>query len=116
MYAGGVNINPPSRFLADIPKQALDMLTPIEQRTQAAEPQAYKPNANFFRAKAEFTPKAKENPEKFKVGGIVEHSKFGKGKILAIDGLGDQKVARIAFDGGEKKLFLSFAPLSIVKP
>ncbi|MEI3416127.1 MAG: hypothetical protein V8Q43_00900 [Christensenellaceae bacterium] len=44
----------------------------------------------------------------------MEHTKFGVGQVLAIDGQGDQRVARIAFPGGEKKLFLSFAPLKIL--
>ena len=76
--------------------------------------QPVKPRVNFFKAKAEFTPKAKENVGQFRVGGTVSHGKFGKGTILAIDGQGDQRVARIAFADSERKLFLSFAPLTIL--
>ena len=74
------------------------------------------PRINFFQTKAEFTPKATASPDAFRVGGRVEHTKFGVGQVLAIDGQGVQRVARIAFPGGEKKLFLSFAPLPMRAP
>lgn len=47
---------------------------------------------------------------KYKAGQIVEHSSFGKGIILRIDG----DVADVAFDKvGKKSLNLKFAPLTI---
>ena len=44
----------------------------------------------------------------------VEHKRFGHGKVLKIDGLGNDRRATINFDiGGEKKLLLRFAKLNI---
>lgn len=47
---------------------------------------------------------------------IVEHQRFGKGKILKIDGAGSNKKALVSFEQiGEKQLLLRFAKLRIVK-
>lgn len=49
------------------------------------------------------------------VGNIVEHSKFGKGKVLTLNGKGGDQRAEIDFErGGIKKLLLKFAKLTIV--
>lgn len=49
-------------------------------------------------------------------GTIVEHSRFGRGKILRLEGVGGDKKAEIQFQvGGIKKLLLRFAKLDIVK-
>ena len=48
-------------------------------------------------------------------GSIVEHSRFGKGEILRIEGAGADKKAEINFQhGGIKKLLLRFAKLNII--
>jgi len=45
----------------------------------------------------------------------VEHMRFGKGKVLAIDGVGQDKKAEIDFEnGGIKKLLLRFAKLKLI--
>ena len=45
----------------------------------------------------------------------VNHDRFGKGKILKIEGLSDNKKAIIYFDGlGQKTLLLKFAKLEII--
>lgn len=49
------------------------------------------------------------------VGNIVEHSKFGKGEVLALDGQGANQKAEIRFNNaGLKKLLLQFAKLKII--
>ena len=51
-----------------------------------------------------------------KVGYNVEHSQFGKGKITAINGTGDDKKATIFFLGkGAKTLLLRFANLNVLE-
>jgi DNA helicase-2/ATP-dependent DNA helicase PcrA len=48
------------------------------------------------------------------VGTQVEHERFGKGKIVSIEGVGADKKAEINFEtGGVKKLLLRFAKLNI---
>jgi len=49
------------------------------------------------------------------VGNIVEHSRFGKGEVLKIDGKGPDTKAEINFEhGGVKKLLLRFAKLDVL--
>lgn len=48
-------------------------------------------------------------------GMTVQHSKFGTGKVLSVEGSGDSRKAIIFFEGvGQKQLMLKFAKLSIV--
>ncbi|QHI34899.1 ATP-dependent DNA helicase PcrA [Kordia antarctica] len=48
-------------------------------------------------------------------GTIVEHTRFGRGEILKIDGVGADRKAEINFQvGGIKKLLLRFAKLKVV--
>ena len=45
----------------------------------------------------------------------VEHQRFGKGKVILVEGNGNDKKATIKFEGvGEKKLLLRFAKLKIL--
>jgi len=49
------------------------------------------------------------------VGNVVEHSKFGKGEVIKLEGLGSNKKAEIKFDSaGSKNLLLQFAKLKIL--
>ena len=50
------------------------------------------------------------------VGSLVEHVRFGKGKILKIEGVGADTKAEIDFEnGGLKKLLLRFAKLNVIE-
>ena len=62
---------------------------------------------------------AKQNTNLFDnnivVGSVVEHSKFGQGKVLNLEGNGANKKAEIEFASvGVKKLLLQFAKLKII--
>lgn len=46
------------------------------------------------------------------VGDRVQHTKFGEGSILALEGSGDKTVAKVKFGGEEKRLMLRYAPLT----
>lgn len=49
------------------------------------------------------------------VGNVVLHERFGRGKILNIEGVGPDKKAEINFEvGGLKKLLMRFAKLTVV--
>ena len=48
-------------------------------------------------------------------GMVVQHEKFGRGKVIAVDGAGDSRKASVFFEGvGQKQLMLKFAKLTIV--
>ena len=46
------------------------------------------------------------------VGDKVNHTSFGNGTVLALEGAGDKTVAKVKFDIGEKRLLLRYAPLT----
>ena len=45
-------------------------------------------------------------------GDRVNHTTFGSGTVLAVEGAGDKTVAKVKFDLGEKRLLLRYAPLT----
>ena len=52
---------------------------------------------------------------KIAVGNVVEHTKFGKGEVIKLEGNGSNKKAEINFNSvGTKKLLLQFAKLKIL--
>ena len=52
---------------------------------------------------------------KLTVGNIVIHERFGKGEVLSIEGVGNDKKAEIKFEvGGIKKLLLKYAKLNVI--
>ncbi|MFN0276144.1 MAG: ATP-dependent helicase [Chitinophagales bacterium] len=55
-------------------------------------------------------------PDELVLGSEVEHQKFGFGKIVALEGNSEGKIATINFaHAGQKKLLLKFAKLSIMR-
>ena len=46
------------------------------------------------------------------VGDKVNHTSFGNGTVLALEGAGDKTVAKVKFSIGEKRLLLRYAPLT----
>jgi len=52
---------------------------------------------------------------KLEEGALVNHTRFGKGKVLKIEGAGNDKKAEIQFERGDvKKLLLRFAKLEVL--
>ncbi|MCU1510302.1 MAG: ATP-dependent helicase PcrA [Arthrobacter sp.] len=49
------------------------------------------------------------------VGDKVNHTSFGNGTVLAVEGAGDKTVAKVKFDIGEKRLLLRYAPLTKIE-
>lgn len=114
-YFGEYSANPPSRFIDEIDD---DLLKFLNKPKPAARPAAGKKGFSGFFAgnSAAEQIKPKEVSGDFKVGAIVSHATFGEGPILSITGEGNQKIATVDFDiAGQKKMFLSFAPLKIVR-
>lgn len=46
------------------------------------------------------------------VGDKVNHTSFGNGTVIGVEGAGDKTVAKVKFDVGEKRLLLRYAPLT----
>ena len=83
-------------------------------------PPSHKPTESQLRKLRKLKPAGPE-PEKVRntldlaEGAEVEHTRFGRGKVLKLEGVGQDKKAEIDFDeGGIKKLLLRFAKLKII--
>ncbi|MHA7863020.1 ATP-dependent helicase [Flagellimonas marinaquae] len=84
-------------------------------------PSVQKPNENQLRKLRKLKPEISSpghptdlNPG-LTVGARVNHTRFGRGEILNIEGVGNDKKAEIHFDqGGIKKLLLRFAKLEVL--
>ena len=81
-------------------------------------------NTNNFLKSSRFPPKVSDSlaseasvllDNKIVVGSRVEHSRFGLGRVTAIEGSGENTKACVTFNNcGEKVLLLKFARLKVV--
>jgi DNA helicase-2/ATP-dependent DNA helicase PcrA len=57
-----------------------------------------------------------DDPSKILVGVFVEHQRFGKGQVIALEGRVPENKATILFEGqGQKQLLLKFAKLRVIE-
>ena len=89
---------------------------PKETHSSRKATKPSEPPAGFVRKPT--GPTAGNSPaeiEAIQVGMVVQHSKFGQGKVQSIEGSGDSRKAIIFFENvGQKQLMLKFAKLTIV--
>ncbi|RNC89952.1 MAG: ATP-dependent DNA helicase [Allomuricauda sp.] len=86
-------------------------------------PGANQPNAQQLRKLRKIKPQLSQPTSntnimdpKLTEGVVVNHTRFGRGKILKIEGVGQDKRAEIQFEGaGLKKLLLRFAKLEVLE-
>ncbi len=134
----------PSRFIEEIDEGFLEYLTPITEnryrplldadifdevdhsKLRLKKPVAGKapmgPTEEQLRKLRRLKPVTSEADKNFSAkdanlneGTLVEHVRFGKGKILKIEGVGADTKAEIDFEnGGLKKLLLRFAKLKVL--
>lgn len=134
----------PSRFIEEIDEQFLEYLTPITENrykplidadifdeVDKSKLRLHKPENGTppkgpteeqlqklrrLRPVTSAGQKSGMVDDNLSVGTEVEHMRFGKGKIISIEGVGGDKKAEINFEnGGLKKLLLRFAKLNIVE-
>jgi DNA helicase-2/ATP-dependent DNA helicase PcrA len=118
---GDYQFNPPSPFLAEIPRQLIDNPAPALRKSSAhnlaslfdqAEPEL--PDENPFLEdddddEVRVVPDAEEG---LRIGLKVRHVKFGLGTVRRIEGEGDNQKVTIYFHRfGPKKLLVRFAGL-----
>ena len=73
-----------------------------------------KPPSNFVKIKSS-NEKSNLFDSKLVIGNIVIHERFGKGKVVSIEGSGGDRKAEIKFEkNGVKKLLLRFSKLEII--
>ncbi len=118
---GQFRYNDPSRFLEEIDEQHFE--TTVERRGKFNMPEP-KLLADRPSRKKDYEPRVspadfKPSPsEQIAEGMEVLHLQFGRGKIIAIDGARENRVATIHFedtDDQERRIMLRFAKLQIVE-
>ena len=93
-----------------------------EKPSNGSPPNPLKPNTNQLRKLRQLkpelgTPVGNTNTidSKLAVGVLVNHTRFGRGKVLKIEGIGNDKKAEIQFEQGDiKSLLLRFAKLEVI--
>ena len=136
----------PSRFLEEVDDQYLEYITPVEtyrfkpfldgnifgevdkSRLRQRKPVSGKPpgpnapNQEQLRKLRRIKPQLGEpsapdpSLEDLSTGSMVDHSRFGRGEVLKIEGAGSDRKAEIRFEQGNvKKLLLRFAKLKVLK-
>jgi len=106
---GGSTVNPPSRFLNDIPRHLVSVGTPWQREESLAAALS-----SWNRPSPAPVP-AVAIPE-LKAGDHVRHETFGDGIVVSFKKVKDDTEVAVAFKGvGVKKLSLSFARLEKVE-
>lgn len=90
--------------------------------TAGSPPPAHKPSEEQLRKLRKLRPASDasatasiKDSVKLEVGNAVEHMRFGKGIVISLEGIGQDKKAEINFEnGGIKKLLLRFAKLKLL--
>ena len=129
---GNITYAEPSRFISEIPLDYIEMPEVNPPRNYAGTRLA---ESNSFVSRSPIPPGKKlvslEKAEKqtqtsnttetakrspvIKEGQTVEHLRFGRGKVISVDGIGPNKKAVISFGKhGQKQILLKFAKLKIV--
>ncbi len=104
-------------IFGDAPKK-IRFQKPIQRKRQ--ERQEFKKNITSVSKNLKRVAKTNNSntnlfDDKITIGNIVEHNRFGKGEVIALEGTGANKKAEIQFGTvGKKKLLLQFAKLKII--
>ena len=128
---GNLTTGEPSRFISEIPEQYIDQPRRITKAPSfrsddnfsnilsGSVPKSHvRPNLKSIHKLADI-PASKNGPQDpeqdIQAGMDVEHERFGKGKVMSIEGNGPNKKATVLFKGiGQKQLLLRFAKLTIL--
>ncbi|MFC5180294.1 DNA helicase PcrA [Actinomadura harenae] len=102
---GAPQVNPPSRFLAEVPANLLDW----EREASGAFGSA----ATRVAARPQVRAAGGRPVPSLAPGDKVTHDSFGLGTVVAVDGAGDKAAASVDFGGeyGVKRLVLRYAPV-----
>ena len=128
MLHGQTRYNIKSRFFDELPEGALKWITPKQQGFGSYAPNSGAGSAYGSSTRGQFgfksetfasppVPVQKATPSHgLRAGLNVFHTKFGEGKVLAIEGTGDDARAQVNFPRhGTKWLALSVAKLTVVE-
>jgi DNA helicase-2/ATP-dependent DNA helicase PcrA len=106
-YTGNSNMRPDSPLAQRSPRMNFTPVSAVGKLTPVDRPPE-------FSAKKEYVPP--DNPDNIRPGMTVEHNRFGRGKVVHLEGQGASAKVTVHFGGtGQKQLLLKFAKLRIIK-
>lgn len=105
-------------IFGDVDKSKLRQNKPV----QGTPPSGIRPNENQLRKLRKLKPELgtpvgniNSVDPNLSEGSLVNHTRFGRGQVLKIEGVGNDRKAEIKFDRGDvKKLLLKFAKLEVL--
>ncbi len=123
---GQFSFSEPSRFLDEIDESLLDLphKSPVKtapEKSDTGRQEGYRPAPRKLKrvpsgSSDNTTHFQGDDTSGLMAGMEVEHTKFGKGKVVSVEGSGPNKKATVFFNGvGNKNLLLRFAKLKILK-
>ena len=120
---GQTRYNLRSRFLDELPEEVLKWLTPQRGGFASIAPQSIAARADWTSAMGSFDskfqapqPSPASTGHAIRAGQQVFHVKFGEGRVLAVEGKGDEARAQVNFPRhGIKWLALAIAKLTVVE-
>ncbi len=109
----------PSRFLKEIPEELLERIDLRRRRRWETEERTPSLFGGMYQPKKQPEPEGVhyeyEADEMMRVGRVVQHPTFGRGRIVKIDGFGESLRLEIMFSGiGMKKIMAKYARLKVV--
>ena len=119
---GDFTITEPSRFLEEVPAELIDKPAPTMFTQKKKLPGSQTETAPSFQ-KRNLSPvgnnsngnDSQPSSGDIREGAEVEHSKFGKGKVISVEGSGPNQKATVYFHSvGNKNLLLRFAKLKVI--
>ncbi|MGB5024612.1 MAG: 3'-5' exonuclease, partial [Saprospiraceae bacterium] len=120
---GNLRMCEASRFVEEIDPERMEMDKSIRNAVFDLTDDAKATKQKWSLSKPKFTQEQIQNfspsaSDLIQTGMMVIHQKFGRGKVIAIEGNKDNKVATILFseiDNPQRKIILKFAKLQIIK-
>lgn len=110
----GIDYKSPSRFIMEIPEGSLS-ISEYSESGFSSPASGNKWNARPYgvaQRTPHKTPAVQTSSSGFKIRETVIHPRFGRGKVISIEGAGDNTKITIVFSNGDRKTFLEkYTPL-----
>lgn len=100
-----------SRFIREIPQEVIEE---VRLKSEITRPVSYsRPPASFAKSTKSKKPEFESSENPFKIGDLVNHTKFGDGVVMGYEGSGSGAAISVKFKkAGTKRLVLQFAKLT----
>lgn len=112
---GKMQFNTPSRFLREIDNHLMNVNGKLPGR-ESRESATSHTSLRGFDSPLRRTDSAATEKHSLAVGATIEHQRFGIGKVIKVEGVGENEKATVKFDNvGSKCLLLKFAKYKVIK-